>query len=126
MRPPAGEDFYEVIDGRYQRCSTILTTNRAYQEWPELFDQPVLASAAIDRLAHGVTQLTITGESYRARGYTGGSGGKSELVPPLKAQSQSRGKGEQSLHTDLRPRKPRARMPYSASVRVGNGFPWLE
>jgi DNA replication protein DnaC len=68
MRPPAGEDFYEVIDGRYQRSSTILTTNRAYQEWPELFDQPVLASAAIDRLAHGVTQLTIMGESYRARG----------------------------------------------------------
>lgn len=68
MRPPASEDLYEVIDGRYQRAATILTTNRDYSEWPELFDQPVLASAAIDRLAHGATQVTITGDSYRAKG----------------------------------------------------------
>jgi len=71
MRPPAGEDLYEVIDGRYQRASIVLTTNRAVSEWPELFDQPVLASAAIDRLAHGATQLTITGDSYRAKGPKG-------------------------------------------------------
>lgn len=71
MRPPAGEDLYEVIDGRYQRAPIILTTNRAFSEWPELFDQPVLASAAIDRLAHGATQVTITGESYRAKGPKG-------------------------------------------------------
>jgi DNA replication protein DnaC len=68
MRPPAAEDLYEVIDGRYQRTSTILTTNRAFSEWLELFDQPVLGSAAIDRLAHGTTQITITGDSYRAKG----------------------------------------------------------
>lgn len=68
MRPPGSEDLYEVIDGRYQRGAIILTTNRAFDEWSELFDQPVLASAAIDRLAHGAVQLTITGESYRAKG----------------------------------------------------------
>jgi DNA replication protein DnaC len=68
MRPPGSEDLYEVIDGRYGRGSMILTTNRAFSEWPELFDQPVLASAAIDRLAHGATQITITGDSYRAKG----------------------------------------------------------
>lgn len=68
MRPPSSEDLYEVIDGRYRRGSTILTTNRALSEWPELFDQPVLASATIDRLAHGAYHLTIKGESYRAKG----------------------------------------------------------
>ena len=68
MRPPAAEDLYEVIDGRYRRASTILTTNRAFSEWPELFDQPVLASAALDRLAHGATQIVITGDSFRAKG----------------------------------------------------------
>lgn len=68
MRPPSGEDLYEVIDGRYQRSATILTTNRAFSEWMELFDQPVLGSAALDRLAHGATQITITGDSYRAKG----------------------------------------------------------
>ncbi len=68
MRPPGSEDLYEVIDGRYQRGATVLTTNRAFSEWTELFDQPVLASAAIDRLAHGAVQVTITGDSFRAKG----------------------------------------------------------
>jgi len=68
MRPPASEDLYEVIDGRYGRGSFVLTTNRAFNEWPELFDQPVLASAALDRLAHGATQILITGESFRIKG----------------------------------------------------------
>ena len=68
MRPPAAEDLYEVIEGRYGRGAMILTTNRAFNEWPELFDNPVLASAALDRLAHGATQIVITGDSYRAKG----------------------------------------------------------
>jgi len=68
MRPPAGEDLYDVVDGRYQRAPIILTSNRAFAEWLDLFDQAILGSATIDRLAHGVTQLTITGDSYRAKG----------------------------------------------------------
>jgi DNA replication protein DnaC len=68
MRPPAMEDFYEVVEGRYGRGAIILTTNRAFSEWGELFDNPVLASAALDRLAHGATQIVITGDSYRAKG----------------------------------------------------------
>lgn len=68
MRPPAPEDLYEVIDGRYGRKPIIVTTNRAFDEWPELFDNSVLASAALDRLAHGATQIVITGDSYRAKG----------------------------------------------------------
>lgn len=68
MHPPASEDLYEVIEGRYGRAPIIITTNRAFEEWLELFDQPLLASAAIDRLAHNAKRITITGESYRARG----------------------------------------------------------
>lgn len=68
MRPPALEDLYEVIEGRYGRGALILTTNRASSEWQELFDNPVLASAALDRLAHGATQIVITGDSYRSKG----------------------------------------------------------
>lgn len=68
MRPPGSEDLYEVIEGRYQRASTLLTTNRAFNEWPELFDQPILASSALDRLGHGAIQIVITGDSYRAKG----------------------------------------------------------
>ncbi len=68
MRPPAPEDLYEVIDGRYGKRPIILTSNRAFDEWPELFDNQVLASAAIDRLAHGATQFIIKGDSFRAKG----------------------------------------------------------
>ena len=68
MRPPAAEDLYEVIEGRYGRGAMVITTNRAFSEWPELFDNPVLASAALDRLAHGATQLVVTGDSYRTKG----------------------------------------------------------
>ena len=82
----AGEDLYEVIDGRYQRASTILTTNRAFSERPELFDQPILASAATDRLAHGVTQVTITGDSYRAKGPRAKAAGATSQRKKEKAQ----------------------------------------
>ncbi len=68
MRPPAPEDLYEIIDGRYGKGSIVMTTNRAFEEWPELFDNSVLASAALDRLAHGATQVVITGDSFRAKG----------------------------------------------------------
>jgi len=68
MRPPAPEDLYEVIEGRYGKRPIVLTTNRAFEEWPELFENSVLASAALDRLAHGATQCVIQGDSFRAKG----------------------------------------------------------
>ena len=58
-------DMYDVIDQRYERASIILTSNRAPGEWPELFGDPLLASAGLDRLAHRATLLTITGRSFR-------------------------------------------------------------
>jgi DNA replication protein DnaC len=64
--PPSGPaDLYDVISGRYERGSIILTSNRAPAEWPELWGDPLLASAGLDRLAHGATVVTITGKSYR-------------------------------------------------------------
>lgn len=66
--PPAPEDFYEIINGRYEHGSLIITSNRAFAEWPDLFHSPLLASAALDRLAHNAHQVVITGDSYRAKG----------------------------------------------------------
>lgn len=64
--PPTGPaDFYDVIDERYERASILLTSNRAPQEWPDLFGDPLLANAGLDRLGHRATVLTITGRSYR-------------------------------------------------------------
>jgi DNA replication protein DnaC len=64
---PAPEDLYDVIDGRYERGSILLTSNRAPNEWPELFLDPLLASAGLDRLLHHAEVLVITGPSFRAQ-----------------------------------------------------------
>jgi DNA replication protein DnaC len=58
-------DLYDVIRQRYERASTIITSNRAVEEWAPLFRDPLLASAAIDRLRHHAHIIEITGDSYR-------------------------------------------------------------
>ncbi len=58
-------DLYEVIRGRYERGSTIVTSNRDVAELGTLFGDPLLASAAMDRLLHHAHVLVIEGESYR-------------------------------------------------------------
>jgi DNA replication protein DnaC len=64
--PPSGSaDLYDVIDQRYEAGSIILTSNRAPDEWPEVFNDPLLASAGLDRLGDRAYLLTITGRSFR-------------------------------------------------------------
>jgi DNA replication protein DnaC len=65
LDPQQSSDFYEVILERHRRASTILTSNRSIDEWIALFDDPVLAQSAIDRLAHNAYQVVMEGESYR-------------------------------------------------------------
>jgi DNA replication protein DnaC len=60
-------DFYEVVLERHRRTSTIVTSNRAIEEWIPLFEDPVLAQSALDRLAHNAYQVVLEGESYRKR-----------------------------------------------------------
>jgi DNA replication protein DnaC len=60
-------DFYEVIIHRHRRSSTIVTSNRTVEEWIPLFDDPMLAQSALDRLAHNAHQVVIEGDSFRAR-----------------------------------------------------------
>jgi DNA replication protein DnaC len=67
LRPPAPEDLYDVINGRYEQGSIVLTSNRALEEWPDLFADPLLASAGLDRLTHRADVVLITGASYRAQ-----------------------------------------------------------
>jgi DNA replication protein DnaC len=65
------EDLYELIRERYERKALLLTSNRALGEWPEAFANPLLASAALDRLTHHCHTLIIRGQSYRQRGRQG-------------------------------------------------------
>jgi len=59
-------DLYEIICSRYERSSTILTSNRDITEWAPLFGDALLASAAMDRLLHHSHVLVLDGPSYRA------------------------------------------------------------
>jgi DNA replication protein DnaC len=68
LQPPAPEDLYDIINERYERGSIMLTSNRSPSEWPDLFGNPLLASAGLDRLAHHAEILVIQGSSFRARG----------------------------------------------------------
>ena len=68
LRPLTGEepiDLYEIVRRRYERASTIITSNRALPEWAPLFKDELLASAALDRLLHHCHVVEITGSSYR-------------------------------------------------------------
>jgi len=64
----AAEDLYEIIRERYERKPLAITSNRAFEEWPEVFGDGLIASAALDRLTHHCHTLVIRGQSYRQRG----------------------------------------------------------
>ena len=61
----AAQDLYDIIAHRYEAGSLIITSNRAFEEWSEVFGNDLLASAALDRLTHHCHTLVIRGQSYR-------------------------------------------------------------
>jgi len=68
LRPLVGEepvDLYEVVRHRYERGSIVITSNRDEAELAQLFGDPLLASAAMDRLLHRAHVLVLEGDSYR-------------------------------------------------------------
>lgn len=59
--------LFQLISRRYQKASTILTSNKSYGEWGDLFSDTVLASALLDRLLHHSITVNIRGSSYRLK-----------------------------------------------------------
>lgn len=59
------EDLYQIIAQRYEKSSTIITSNRDFAEWPSIFINPLLGTAALDRLVHKGIQIIIEGSSFR-------------------------------------------------------------
>lgn len=57
--------FFQLIAARYEKKSTIITTNQPFAKWGEVFGDSVIASAIIDRLVHHCKIIKITGNSYR-------------------------------------------------------------
>ncbi len=61
--------FFQLIDFRYEKRSTILTTNINFKSWDEIFQDSKLANAILDRVLHHATVVSIVGESYRIKNH---------------------------------------------------------
>jgi len=70
--PESGTNlFFQVVNARYERGSMILTSNKSFKEWGDVFGDVVAASAMLDRLLHHCHLVNIRGNSYRLRQYPG-------------------------------------------------------
>jgi len=68
---PIDEDdaklFFQLIDMRYEKKSTIFTTNSNFKSWSEIFQDPKIANAILDRVLHHASVVNIVGDSYRLK-----------------------------------------------------------
>ncbi len=72
--PDGANLFFQLVNARYEKGAMILTSNRGFAEWGDLFGDPVVATALLDRLLHHAVVIHIEGASYRLRQHT-------DLVP---------------------------------------------
>jgi DNA replication protein DnaC len=61
--------FFQLVNARYEKGAMILTSNRGFAEWGDLFGDPVVATALLDRLLHHAVVVQIEGASYRLRAH---------------------------------------------------------
>ena len=86
--------FFQLMARRYETASTVLTSNKGFEEWGEIFGDEVMAAALIDRLLHHCHIVSIRGNSYRMRHHT-------ELYQALQPPGREMG--------DDQPRRKRSR-----------------
>src|SRR4029453_1199467 len=65
--PGGGNLLFQLVNARYEKGAMILTSNRGFAEWGEVFGDPVVATALLDRLLHHAVVVQIEGSSYRLR-----------------------------------------------------------
>ncbi len=69
ITPGGANLFFQLVNARYEKGAMILTSNRGFAEWGEVFGDPVVATALLDRLLHHAVVVQIEGASYRLRGH---------------------------------------------------------
>jgi len=67
LEPGGANLFFQLVNARYEKGSMILTSNRGFRDWGEVFGDNVLAAALLDRLLHHAVVIEIEGSSYRLR-----------------------------------------------------------
>src|SRR5664280_1062471 len=83
----AGNLFFQLVNARYERGAMILTSNRGFAEWGQVFGDPVIATALLDRLLHHAVVVHIEGSSYRMRQHA-------DLLPPVQQRGGDNGIAE--------------------------------
>ena len=63
----SADDFFEIIARRYETGSLIITTNKPFDRWGDIFTDNTMASAILDRVVHHSVVIQINGPSYRAK-----------------------------------------------------------
>ncbi len=63
----SADDFFEVIAKRYEKGSLIITTNKPFEQWSDIFAEQTLAQAILDRIVHYSTVIKINRNRYRAK-----------------------------------------------------------
>jgi len=105
--PGGGNLFFQLVNARYERGAMILTSNRGFAEWGEVFGDPVVATALLDRLLHHAIVVQIEGSSYRLRQHA-------ELMP-----EHVRSKAIISPPTATPAPRPRGRPPKNGYAHQG-------
>ena len=77
-----GHLFFQFVSHRYERASTVYTSNKTYSEWGEVLGDEVMASAVLDRILHHSTTVNIKGESFRLKD------SRKSGLPTVKAKGQ--------------------------------------
>ena len=67
FEPEAANLFFQLISSRYERASLIVTSNKPFGRWGEVFGDDIVAAAMIDRLVHHAEVISLSGDSYRLR-----------------------------------------------------------
>jgi DNA replication protein DnaC len=67
FEPEAANLFFQLVSSRYERASLIVTSNKVFGRWGEVFGDDVVAAAMIDRLVHHAEVLALKGDSYRLK-----------------------------------------------------------
>jgi len=87
------DDLYEVVSKRYEASSTIITSNKQFDEWGSILFDPVLATAILDRYVHHCSFIIIEGDSYRMKEREGITAlkkkGRPKKEPPVQKSEET-------------------------------------
>ncbi|EQD73248.1 IstB domain protein ATP-binding protein, partial [mine drainage metagenome] len=72
LTPQQLQDIYDLVDGRVESLTTIVTTQLPVENWSEVLTDPVLCDAITDRIVQKAIMLEMEGESYRKKRFKGG------------------------------------------------------